>query len=55
LLKACAFIMIKLLTSLFETCIQLFYHSKTFKKKSIRSLWKKRKKMITSFRRRIDS
>jgi hypothetical protein len=30
LFKACAFIMIKLLTSLFETCIQLFYHSKTF-------------------------
>jgi hypothetical protein len=32
LLKACALIMIKLLTFLFETCIQLFYHSKTFKK-----------------------
>jgi hypothetical protein len=32
LLKACVFIMIKLLTSLFKTCIQLFYHSKTFKK-----------------------
>jgi hypothetical protein len=32
LLKACAFIMIKLLTFLFKICIQLFYHSKTFKK-----------------------
>jgi hypothetical protein len=32
LFKTCAFIMIKLLTLLFEICIQLFYHSKTFKK-----------------------
>jgi hypothetical protein len=31
LLKACALIMIKLFTFLFEICIQLFYHSKTFK------------------------
>jgi hypothetical protein len=32
LLKVCALIMIKLFTFLFETCIQLFCHSKTFKK-----------------------
>jgi hypothetical protein len=32
LFKICVFIMIKLLTFLFETCIQLFYYSKTFKK-----------------------
>jgi hypothetical protein len=32
LFKSCIFIMIKLLTFLFEICIQLFYHSKTFKK-----------------------
>jgi hypothetical protein len=32
LLKIWGFIMIKLLTFLFKTCIQLFYHSKTFKK-----------------------
>jgi hypothetical protein len=32
LLKICAFIMIKLFTFLFETCIQLFYYSMTFKK-----------------------
>jgi hypothetical protein len=43
LLKACAFIMIKLLTFLFETCIQLFYHSKTFKKVNTITLKKTRK------------
>ncbi len=32
LFKTCVFIIIRLLTSSFETCIQLFYHSKTFKK-----------------------
>jgi hypothetical protein len=32
LFKACILIMIQLLTFLFETCIQLFYHLKTFKK-----------------------
>ncbi len=32
LFKTCVFIMIKLLTFLFETCIQLFYYLKTFKK-----------------------
>ncbi len=32
LFKAYVLIMIKLLTFLFEICIQLFYHSKTFKK-----------------------
>ncbi len=43
MLKACAFIMIKLLTSLFETCIQLFYHSKTFKNVNTITLKKARK------------
>jgi hypothetical protein len=43
LLKACALIMIKLLTSLFETCIQLFYHSKTFKEINTITLKKARK------------
>ncbi len=43
LLKACALIMIKLLTSLFETCIQLFYHSKTFKEFNTITLKKTRK------------
>jgi hypothetical protein len=32
LFKSCAFIMIKLFIILFKICIQLFYHSKTFKK-----------------------
>jgi hypothetical protein len=54
LFKTCAFIMIKLLTFLFKTCIQLFYLSKTFKKINTITL-KKRKKMITLSRRRIDS
>jgi hypothetical protein len=44
LLKICAFIMIKLLTFLFETCIQLFYHSKTFKKINTIILKKTKKK-----------
>jgi hypothetical protein len=43
LLKACALIMIKLLTFLFETCIQLFYHSKTFKKVNTITLKKTKK------------
>jgi hypothetical protein len=43
LLKACAFIMIKLLTFLFETCIQLFYHSKTFKEVNTITLKKTKK------------
>jgi hypothetical protein len=43
LLKTCALIMIKLLTILFETCIQLFYHSKTFKKVNMIILKKARK------------
>ncbi len=43
LLKACALIMIKLLISLFETCIQLFYHSKTFKKVNTITLKKAKK------------
>jgi hypothetical protein len=43
LLKACALIMIKLLTLLFETCIQLFYHSKTFKELNTIILKKTRK------------
>jgi hypothetical protein len=43
LFKACAFIMIKLLTFIFETCIQLFYHSKTFKKVNTIILKKTRK------------
>jgi hypothetical protein len=43
LLKAYALIMIKLLTSLFETCIQLFYHSKTFKEINTITLKKARK------------
>ncbi len=32
LFKTCVFIMIRLLTFLFEICVQLFYHLKTFKK-----------------------
>jgi hypothetical protein len=43
LLKACALIMIKLLTSLFKTYIQLFYHSKTFKKINTITLKKAKK------------
>ncbi len=43
LFKACAFIMIKLPTSLFEICIQLFYHSKTFKKVNTITLKKAKK------------
>ncbi len=43
LLKTCALIMIKLLTSLFETCIQLFYHSKTFKEANTITLKKAKK------------
>jgi hypothetical protein len=43
LFKTCAFIMIKLLTFRFETCIQLFYHSKTFKKINTITLKKAKK------------
>jgi hypothetical protein len=47
LLKTCAFIMIRLLTSLFETCIQLFYHSKTFKEVNTITLKKANKSDYT--------
>ncbi len=43
LLKTCTLIMIKLLTFLFETCIQLFYHSKTFKEVNTITLKKAKK------------
>ncbi len=47
LLKTCVLIMIRLLTLLFETCIQLFYHSKTFKKVNTIILKKANKKDYT--------
>jgi hypothetical protein len=47
LLKACAFIMIKLLISLFETCIQQIYHSKAYKEVNTITLKKSKKKDYT--------
>jgi hypothetical protein len=44
LLKACAFIMIKLLISLFETCIQQIYHSKAYKEVNTITLKKSEKR-----------
>jgi hypothetical protein len=50
LLKACALIMIKLLTFFFEICIQLFYYSKTFEKVNTIILKKTKKKQLHHFK-----
>jgi hypothetical protein len=47
LLKACASIMIKLLISLFETCIQQVYYSKAYKETNTITLKKSEKKNYT--------
>jgi hypothetical protein len=47
LLKACVFIMIKLLISLFEICIQQIYHSKAYKEVNTITLKKLKKKDYT--------
>jgi hypothetical protein len=47
LFKACAFIMIKLLISLFKTCIQQIYHSKAYKEVNTITLKKLEKKDYT--------
>jgi hypothetical protein len=47
LLKACVFIMIKLLISLFKTCIQQIYHSKAYKEINTITLKKSEKRNYT--------
>jgi hypothetical protein len=49
LFKTYVFIMIQLFTFLFETCIQLFYHSKMFKKVNTIILKKAKKKRLHHF------